>query len=47
MLYVLEPARDNLVPGPRLLLDFGPGYGGLRLYRPVGDQIRTDTGLYS
>lgn len=47
MLYVLEPARHNLVPGPRLLLDFGPGYGGPRLYGPVNDEVRIDTGLFS
>lgn len=47
MVYVLEPARQNLVVGPRLLLDFGRGYGGPRLYRPVSHEVRIDTGLFS
>jgi len=46
MVYVLEPARHNLVAGPRLLLDFGDGYGGPRIYRPLSDEIRIDTGLF-
>jgi hypothetical protein len=44
---ILEPARDRLVPGPRLLLDLGRLYGGTRLYRPVRDVLLVDTGAFS
>ncbi len=48
-LWMIEPARGAfLVPGPLLLIAFGEhGYGGPRLYRPVSDELRWDTGLFS
>ncbi len=46
-LWVLEPARDQLVPGPRILLDHGTLYGGPRLYRPLRDLLLWDTGAFS
>lgn len=47
--WVIEPERDlNLVPGPLFLVVFeGSAYGGPRLYRPVSDELRWDTGLFS
>jgi hypothetical protein len=46
--WVIEPDRGpNLVPGPILLIGFeGRAYGGPRLYRPVSDQLRPDTGAF-
>jgi hypothetical protein len=46
-LWLLEPAREFLVPGPRLPLDLGRLYGGPRLYRPVRDLMLPDTGAFS
>jgi hypothetical protein len=47
--WVIEPARGrNLVPGPVLLIAFkGGNYGGSRLYRPISDELRPDTGAFS
>lgn len=46
--WVIEPDRGpNLVPGPILLIGFeGRAYGGPRLYRPVSDELRWDTGAF-
>lgn len=46
--WVIEPDRGpNLVPGPVLLLGFqDAAYGGPRLYRPVSDALRPDTGAF-
>ena len=46
-LWMLEPGRERLVPGPRILLDHGALYGGPRLYRPVRDLLLWDTGAFS
>lgn len=48
-IWTIEPARGpNLVPGPLLLVAFEDGmYGGPRLYRPVSDELRWDTGAFS
>lgn len=48
-LWTIEPNRgENLVPGPLLLITFGErGYGDPRLYRPVSDELRADTGPFS
>lgn len=45
-IWTIELARGpNLVPGPLLLVTFPDrAYGGPRLYRPVGDELRRDTG---
>lgn len=47
--WVIEPTRGrNLVPGPVLLIAFqGGAFGGSRLYRPVSDERRPDTGAFS
>lgn len=45
--WMLEPDRDLLVPGPRMLLDMGRLYGGPRLYRPVRDLMLADTGAFA
>jgi hypothetical protein len=45
--WMLEPARERLVPGPRILLTMGAIYGGPRLYRPVRDLMLVDTGAFS
>ena len=48
-LWTIEPARgEYLVPGPLLLVGFqGRGFGGPRLYRPISDELRADTGPFS
>ncbi len=47
--YICEPSRDEaLVPGPLFLIAFTGGtYGGPRIYRPVSDELRPDTGAFS
>jgi len=47
--WAIEPARGpNLVPGPLLLIGFEDGgFGGPRIYRPVSDEQRFDTGLFA
>jgi len=51
VVFVLEIARDMLVPGPRLLhaIEDSIGYGarGGRIYRPVSDRVLWDTGAFS
>lgn len=46
--WVIEPARGKrLVPGPLLMVGFQRrAYGGPRLYRPVSDALRFDTGAF-
>jgi hypothetical protein len=46
-LWMLEPARERLVPGPRILLTIGALYGGPRLYRPMRNLTLIDTGAFS
>ena len=45
-LWILEPTRERLVPGPRLLLDCGR-WGGARIYRPARALTLPDTGPFS
>jgi hypothetical protein len=45
-LWILEPTRERLVPGPRILLDCGR-WGGARIYRPTRALTLTDTGPFS
>lgn len=48
-IWTIEPTRGpNLVPGPLLLIGFrGGGFGGPRIYRPVSDERRFDTGPFA
>ena len=46
-LWIIEPSRNRLVPGPILLLDLGGLHGTPMLFRPVRNLLREDTGAFS